>query len=191
MLALDGKHPPAVLFLTDSSSFSQNLIADDLSQVKLFPNSPWTFPDGNPLVEWVVALRNVPAGTPGLKKLRTALQQISADLSLLTPVTDDDGEEDFEPITNPDLPQDDLEDSEAPPDSQMDIPPAEEDTVDKGKQRAAVPSATPDAEIDEAMKLINAETQKEMAGRKILEQQNLIVQTPGVSFFPHYPPSAF
>ena len=149
-------------------------------QIKLFPNSSWSFPDGNPLIEWVVALRDLPAGTPGLKKFRTSLQQISADLALLTPVTDGDEEEEFETLTNLDLPQDDAEDSEAPVDNQMDIPPAEEDTLDKGKQRAPAPSLEPEAAIDEAAKLIAVETQKEQAGRKVLEQQNLILYNPGV-----------
>ena len=136
-----------------------------------------------------MALRDLPAGTPGLKKFRAALQQISAELSLLTPVTDDDEEEEFETFTNLDLPQDDAEDSEAPADNRMDIPPADEDTPDKGKQRAPAPSLEPEAAIDEAAKLIAMETQKEQAGRKVLEQQNLILYNPGVRrlfLFPIY-----
>ena len=160
----------------------QSLIADDLSQIKLFPNTLWTLPDGSQLVEWVFALRGLPSSTPGLKNLRIAFQQIGADLTLLTPVTDDEEEERFEPITDTDFLQDAPEEPSGPPAPiQVDTPSAVDDAVDKGKQRAAAPSLEPEAAIEEAAKLIAVETQKELAGRKVLEQQNLILYNPGVS----------
>ena len=99
----------------------------------------------------------------------------------MSPVTEDEEEESFEPITNPDLLQDAPEDSiGSPAPIQVDDAPAGDAALDKGKQRAKAPSLEPEAEIDEVAKLIAAETQKSLAGRRVLEQQNLIPYNPGV-----------
>ena len=85
----------------------------------------------------------------------------------------------FEPITDTDFLQDVPEEPTgllAP--IQVDAPSASGDVADKGKQRAKAPSLEP--ETVDAMKLVAAEMQKDLAGRKILEQQNLILYNPGI-----------
>ena len=144
----------------------------------------WTVPDGNLLLTWLLSLRDLPAGTPGLKRLRAAFQQISADLFLFSSVTDEGESEDSDSDANPDPPQDETEEPANSPAAIPDeVPSVDDGPADKGKERAASPTPDADREVAKTMKLIDSATQKDLAGRQVLQQQNLELQEPPVSVF--------
>ena len=168
--------------ITVANALSQTIIIDILQQMKNTSDDSGTVPDGNLLLSWLLSLRDLPAGTPGLKRLRAAFQQISADLFLFSSVTDDEGSEDSESDANPDLPQDEAEEPANSPAAIPDeVPSVDDSSADKGKERAASPTPDTDREVAKTMKLIDSAMQKDLAGRQVLQQQNLELQEPPVS----------
>ena len=161
---------------------SQTTIIDILQQMKNASDDAGTIPDGNILLSWLLSLRDLPASTPGLKRLRAALQRISSDLFLFSSVTDDDGSEESDSDANPDPPQDETEEpANSPAAIPEEVPPVDDGPADKGKERAASPTPDTDREVAKTMKLIDSATQKDLAGRQVLQQQNLELQEPPVS----------
>ena len=61
------------------------------------------------------------------------------------------------------------------------VPPVDDGSADKGKERAASPTPDTDREVAKTMKLIDSAMQKDLAGRQVLQQQNLELQEPPVS----------
>ena len=129
------KFPKSPSTLTHASS-SQTTIIDILQQMKNAIDDSWTVPDGNLLLTWLLSLRDLPVGTPGLKRLRAAFQQISADLFLFSLVTDEGESKDSDSNANPDPPQDETEEPAnslaAIPDE---VPSVDDSPADKGKER--------------------------------------------------------
>ena len=112
-----------------------------------------TVPDGNILLSWLLSLRDLPASTPGLKRLRAALQRISSDLFLFSLVTDDDGSEESDSDANPDPPQDETEEpANLPAAIPEEVPPVDDGPADKGKERAASPTPDTDREVAKTMR---------------------------------------
>ena len=94
----------------------------------------------------------------------------------------DEGSEDSESDANPDLPQDEAEEPANSPAAIPDeVPSVDDSSADKGKERAASPTPDTDREVAKTMKLIDSAMQKDLAGRQVLQQQNLELQEPPVS----------
>jgi hypothetical protein len=146
-------------------------------------DGPWELPNARRPTQWFLDLHHLPSTTPRLCELRAALQQLALDLTALTPDLVTDNEEDDEDEDETDAA---LQDTPADPPATIAGPLVAEgvenaeSSQSKGKGKA-VASPTPEAEIDEAMALVDAEMQKELAGHRILAEQNLIPQDPKVS----------
>ena len=156
-------------------------------------SAPWEYPSPNTPTNLLVSLQDVPPRTPGLRQIRIDLQHLALALSTLGPDLVTDGEDDEGNDSDTDTaPQEDTP-AMAVDESQENaapLPPAtsadELRPQDKGKAKAT--SAEPETDGDEVMGLIDAETQKDLAGRAVLSMQNLILQDPKVSrlFCPLY-----